>query len=168
MFINGVEIPYLITNAVEITQAQYDALVDKTGTYIITDAESVPLSAAGVSYSNTSSGLAATNAQTAIDEVNSKTSDLNTFALDHTAWAAYSVTGQPYTYTYTVTTSVYANTVAPPIWDLLGTGTNPGLLTQDEMDSANMILVADFDTSAITLYATDAPTVDLVLRVRGV
>ena len=72
MFINGVEIPYLITNAVEITQQEYDQLQDKSGTYIITDAVSVPLAAAGVAYSNTTSGLASTVVQGAIDELASR------------------------------------------------------------------------------------------------
>lgn len=76
MFINGVEIPYLITNAVEITQAEYDELADKSGTYIITDAVSVPLSASGVAYSNTTSGLASTTVQGAIDEVSGKQTNI--------------------------------------------------------------------------------------------
>ena len=76
MFINGVEIPYLITNAIEITQEEYDALDDKSGTYIITDAVSVPLSASGVAYSNTTSGLASTVVQGAIDEISQKQSDI--------------------------------------------------------------------------------------------
>lgn len=69
MFINGVEIPYLITNAVEITQQEYDALQDKSGTYIITDAQSVPIGASNVTYVNTQSGLASTTVQGAIDEL---------------------------------------------------------------------------------------------------
>lgn len=69
MFINGVEIPYLIANAIEITQAEYDALADKSGTYIIKDAVSVPVSASNVSYSNTTSGLGASTVQGAIDEL---------------------------------------------------------------------------------------------------
>lgn len=69
MFINGVEIPYLIANAIEITQAEYDALVDKSGTYIIKDAVSVPVSASNVSYSNTTSGLLSTDVQGAVDEL---------------------------------------------------------------------------------------------------
>jgi hypothetical protein len=76
MFINGVEIPYLITNAVEITQAEYNALADKSGTYIITDAVSTPLSANSVTYSNTASGLAATTVQGAIDEVSGKQTNI--------------------------------------------------------------------------------------------
>lgn len=76
MFINGVEIPYLITNAVEITQAEYNALADKSGTYIIKDAVSTPLSANSVTYSNTTSGLASTTVQGAIDEVSGKQTNI--------------------------------------------------------------------------------------------
>ena len=59
---------------VQLTQAQYDALVnagtvDANTTYFITDANNTTASyAAGVTYDNTSSGLAATNVQTAIDQ----------------------------------------------------------------------------------------------------
>lgn len=72
MFINGVEIPYLITNGVEITQAEYDALTDKSGTYIIKDAVSTPIGAGNVTYANTTSGLASTVVQGAIDELASR------------------------------------------------------------------------------------------------
>ena len=82
MFINGVEIPYLITNAVEITQAEYDALQDKSGTYIIEDAQSVPLGASSVTYDNTISGLASTVVQGAIDEVASSVDDIDTSLTD--------------------------------------------------------------------------------------
>ena len=60
---------------VQLTQAQYDALVnagtvDANTTYFITDANNTTASyAAGVTYDNTSSGLSATNVQDAIDEV---------------------------------------------------------------------------------------------------
>lgn len=76
MFINGVEIPYLITNAVEITQEEYDQLQDKSGTYIITDAVSTPLGAGNVTYANTTSGLASTTVQGAIDEVSGKQTNI--------------------------------------------------------------------------------------------
>lgn len=60
---------------VQLTQAQYDALVnagtvDANTTYFITDANNTTASyAAGVTYDNTSSGVTATNVQGAIDEV---------------------------------------------------------------------------------------------------
>jgi len=58
---------------VQLTQAQYDALVsagtvDANTTYFITDANNTTASyAAGVTYDNTSSGLSATNVQDGID-----------------------------------------------------------------------------------------------------
>lgn len=59
---------------VDLTQAQYDALVsagtvDNSKVYFITDGTSPSISASATSYSNTSSGLTATNVQSAIDEV---------------------------------------------------------------------------------------------------
>lgn len=66
---------------VQLTQAQYDALVsagtvDANTTYFITDANNTTASyAAGVTYDNTKSGIDATNVQDAIDEVNNNLND---------------------------------------------------------------------------------------------
>lgn len=60
---------------VQLTQAQYDALVnagtvDANTTYFIIDANNTTASyAAGVTYDNTNSGMTATNVQAAIDEM---------------------------------------------------------------------------------------------------
>lgn len=60
---------------VELTQAQYDALVsagtvDSNIIYLITDRNnSAPTYASGISYDNSSSGLSATTVQAAIDEI---------------------------------------------------------------------------------------------------
>lgn len=57
---------------IEITQAEYDALSDEekaNGTYWITDADTNFANAGMIPYSNTASGLGATNVQGAIDEV---------------------------------------------------------------------------------------------------
>lgn len=64
-----------VATQVSLTQAEYDALVsagtvDLVNTiYFITDADAVACSAAEVTYSNTTSGMLATNVQSAIDEV---------------------------------------------------------------------------------------------------
>lgn len=64
-----------VATQVSLTQAEYDALVaagtvDLVSTiYFITDASAPACSALEVTYSNTSSGLSATNVQCAIDEV---------------------------------------------------------------------------------------------------
>lgn len=55
-----------------ITTAQWDALTPtqkSSGDYVITDVSGATLNASLMPYSNTSSGLSATNVQTAIDEV---------------------------------------------------------------------------------------------------
>ena len=59
---------------IELTQAQYDALVqtgqvDPDKVYFITDANPSCFSAENIDYDNTGSGLSATNIQDAIDEV---------------------------------------------------------------------------------------------------
>ena len=164
MFINGVEIPVLLTSAVEITQQAYDQLTDKTGTYIITDAEYTPLSASEVSYSSTVSGLQASNAQGAIDELAAKTCSVNVFNIATTSWVAYSDASYPrYTYRAVIADSTYANTSIIPTWDMTGAG---DLMTDAEYSSANMVEVVLFGNQ-IELYATDVPTVALKLRVQG-
>lgn len=68
---------------VELTQAEYDALPSSKLTddvnYWITDGENNPLNntvmASGVAYDNTDSGLTATNAQDAVDELASNMRD---------------------------------------------------------------------------------------------
>lgn len=59
------------TNAVEMTQAQYDALQspDPDIIYFITDGTAGYPSADDIEYDNTTSGLTATNTQAAIDEI---------------------------------------------------------------------------------------------------
>lgn len=57
------------------TQAQYNAITtpDPNVTYFITDGTVTPVPATNISYNNTTSGLSATQVQSAIDEVCSKT-----------------------------------------------------------------------------------------------
>lgn len=68
------------SSGVEITQAQYDALspAEKASdkVYYITDGEVYPHTAANTTYSNTTSGLDATDVQAAIDEVGSYAKDV--------------------------------------------------------------------------------------------
>jgi hypothetical protein len=67
---NGIK--YFGDNTVELTQAQYDALsqAEKLNgtTYYITDGQNIT-TASAVSYNNTTSGLTATNVQSAIDSI---------------------------------------------------------------------------------------------------
>lgn len=63
-----------VATQVSLTQAEYDALVsagtvDNNMIYFITDGNAVAGSASEITYSNTTSGLTATNVQSAIDEV---------------------------------------------------------------------------------------------------
>ena len=73
---NGIN--YSGDNSVSLTQAQYDALVqagtvDPNTTYFIINRNTTGATyAAGIAYDNTTSGLSATNVQSAIDEVNSR------------------------------------------------------------------------------------------------
>ena len=75
-------------NSVVLTQAEYDALPSSKLTdninYFVTDGQASPeyntISASGISYDNTDSGLTATNVQDAIDELNGESS---TFTLSN-------------------------------------------------------------------------------------
>lgn len=70
-----------------ITLAEWNALTPEqqaSGQYVITDATSTPLTASLVPYDNTSSGLSATNVQSATDEVVSMMADTSEAnALNH-------------------------------------------------------------------------------------
>lgn len=85
--------PYIIKNgityagnAVTVTQAQYDALSEaekKNGTvYYIYDSDAL-LDASDVSYDNTSSGISATNVQSAVDSIASDIESLNNGLTPH-------------------------------------------------------------------------------------
>lgn len=58
---------------------------------------------------------------------------------------------------------IYKST-SRPIWQMSGAGTLP---TGSERENIDMILEAVFDEDGITLYATDEPSVDLELQVKG-
>lgn len=79
---NAYDLKDAITHVV-LTQAEYDALVvagtvDNDKIYFITDGDAPAASASDVTYSNTQSGLSATNVQDAVDELVS--SDSRTLA----------------------------------------------------------------------------------------
>ena len=78
-YINGHCIEQVLTNAVELTTAQYNALPaaqKSSGTYIITDAEAPSIEASNVSYDM--GGGVTTTVQTAIDNKVSKSGDTMT------------------------------------------------------------------------------------------
>lgn len=75
-----------VQTVVELTQAQYDALVspDPNVEYFITDGNNNPANntvmASGVAYDNTDSGMTATNVQDAVDELNAGLIDFTLLA----------------------------------------------------------------------------------------
>ena len=87
--VNGIQPNVLTKNVqvdVELTKAEYDALPSSKLTddinYYIKDGTDIPaasvISASGVAYDNTQSGMSATNVQSAVDELKSNlTSSLN-------------------------------------------------------------------------------------------
>ena len=124
-----------------------------------------------VDYDNTTSGAVATNVQGAIDEAFAGIATkqdiipFNTFPVLSANWTANSdtSTSTDYPYVYTISSAIYSN-ASTPVWDLAGAGAIP---TSIERESIDMILEAVFSTSGITLYATDEPTSNLTLRVKG-
>lgn len=89
----------------------------------------------------------------------------NSFNVEDSAWVSNPDpnTSTNYPYMATISTTLFTAD-AHPVWQMNGTGDLP---TSAEMVSIQMVVVALFDTTGITLYATDQPTVDLVLEVRG-
>lgn len=90
----------------------------------------------------------------------------NTFSIAAASWQANSdsSTNTDYPYVYNVSSALFT-AASTPVWQMNGVGTIP---TSTERDSINMILEAVFGVSGVTLYATDQPTANLILEVKGV
>ena len=136
-------------------------------------------------YDNTTSGLAATNAQGAIDEVvvnvgalttrvASTESKISSISTDHdftitTTWTSNTSIGDYSTYPYyqTIATTVYSNDTHP---DCLVYGADPNaFMTETERENKGYLCEeVQFTSTGITLLATDATTTALTLRVKGV
>lgn len=94
-------------------------------------------------------------------------SDFNTFNIATTDWSANSDpnTSTDYPYICVKSSALYSN-ASTPVWQLNGTGSIP---TQAEREGGiDLVPEAYFDTTGITLYATEQPTVAMVLEVKGV
>jgi len=74
-----------------------------------------------------------------------------------------STTSSDYPYIYQISTAYYTAS-SKPIWQMNGAGTIP---TSAEREDIDLIMEAIFDTTGITLYATDMPTNAMVLEVKG-
>jgi len=90
---------------------------------------------------------------------------VNTFNVASTAWVANpdSTTSSTYPYVATISTTYFTDD-SQPIWQMNGVGTLP---TSTEREAINLVLDAIFTSTGVTLYATDQPTVDLVLETGG-
>ena len=90
----------------------------------------------------------------------------NTLSVAASAWQANSdsSTNTDYPYVANVSSALFTN-ASTPIWQMNGIGTIP---TATERESIDLILEAVFTSSGVTLYATDQPTVNLILEVKGV
>ena len=88
-----------------------------------------------------------------------------TFNVAVSDWGANadSSTATDYPYVAEISTAYY-NANSKPIWQMNGSGAIP---TSTERDDINLVLEAVFDTTGITLYATDIPSGALVLEVKG-
>lgn len=89
----------------------------------------------------------------------------HTFNVPTSAWGANpdSTTSTDYPYVATIQTTLYTND-SRPVWQMNGVGTIP---TGTEIEDCNKVLEAKFSSTGIILYATDEPTVALVLEVSG-
>ena len=115
---------------------------------------------------NTSSGITrsattyvpGTNVEASLQAINK----VNTFNVTSASWNA--TTDYGYAFKMTINTSEYtANSV--PVWQMMGTGT---ITTKAEEVDCEKVKQAYFTASNITLYATEKPDINLVLKVKGV
>jgi hypothetical protein len=74
-----------------------------------------------------------------------------------------SSTSTDYPYIAEINTQYYNNN-SRPIWQMNGVGIIP---TETEQQNIKLILEAVFNSSGVVLYATDEPSVNLVLEVKG-
>lgn len=136
-------------------------------------------------YDNTTSGLAATNAQSAIDEVvvnagalttrvASAESAISSISTDHdftitTTWLDNTTYGDYSTYPYyqSIASDLFTDDSHP---DCLVFGADPSsFMSETERDNKSYLCEeVMFTSSGITLLATDATEVELTLRVKGV
>ena len=87
-----------------------------------------------------------------------------TFNVSVADWSANSgATSTDYPYIAEIATTIYNNN-SKPIWQMNGAGLIP---TSTERDDINLVLEAIFNSTGITLYATDIPSGALVLEVKG-
>lgn len=91
---------------------------------------------------------------------------VNTFNIATSDWSSNTdpETSTDYPYVCTKASALYSAS-STPVWDIQGAD---DVITIEEKTSADMVAVAIFDTTGITLYATDQPVDALVLRVKGV
>jgi len=93
-------------------------------------------------------------------------SSLEHYSYKATRWSSNpdSTTSTDYPYIYEIQRNLFTDD-SKPIWQVEGVGDIP---TSTETTEANKIACAYFDDTGITLYATEKPNCDLVLRVKGV
>ena len=133
------------------------------------DGSNVPLT--GYTEPATTGAVASTDSTNqAIGKLERKVdnlSDFNTFNIATTDWSANSDpnTSTDYPYICVKSSALYSN-ASTPVWQLNGTGSIP---TQAEREGGiDLVPEAYFDTTGVTLYATEQPTVAMVLEVKGV
>ena len=124
--------------------------------------------AADVSYDNTSSGLSASNVQTAIDEVNTDANNFHkvtSITVSTTGWTQ-DTTSQSGTTLYKKSISlnhVYAN----PSVDI-GCASGSVLPTTAQQEAYDLLEYVTVDGTTMYLYASDIPTDTFYINVEGV
>ena len=129
------------------------------------DADQVDFDPTGLTYTD------ATDVQEAIGDIDGAIGTMNdphTFNVASTDWVSNtdSSTNTAYPYVANITTAYYESGDTP-LWEVFGAN---GIPTATERECIEMIQYADFGASSgtkIILYATDQPTVALVLKAKG-
>jgi len=143
-----------IDQAVGSQNTQID-VINATATTAVTTANTAS-STANSASSTANSALTATNSL----------AEINSFTLLTTDWIANTdiTTSTDYPFICTKNSDKFSNT-SKPIYQILGSGTIP---TVDELTEAGYISVVNFNSSGVTLYATEKPLNTLTLVIKGV
>lgn len=165
---------------IEITWAEYQALTDvqrANNKYLITDypgggggsSGHTILNPYGIEMTQENKLQFIGNLSVSDDNTDGKTvvsihNIDRTFNVAVADWVANSgSTSTDYPYIAEINTAYY-NANSKPIWQMNGSSAIP---TSTEREDINLVLEAIFDTTGITLYATDIPSGALVLEVKG-
>ena len=129
--------------------------------------ENSNVSASSVAYSNSSSGLSATNAQAAIDEVNGAQNNKHKVTSKQVATTGWTsdTTSQSGTTLYKKTIALSHVYVTSPIVDIGASGVLPTTAQQEAYDLLQYVTI---NGTTLTLYGSAIPSTAYYINITGV